>query len=162
MDDTRPYALNMVRSVFWTGTCASLASGLALLQCAKSDTGRPLAGVNAPSHWLWGEEGVRANRPSIRHTLVGFLVHHASSIFWAAGHALLRARRTDHHALPGVVADAAAVTAVAALVDLKLVPQRLTPGFERRLSRGSLVYVYLAFGVGLAVGEWMVVRRSGR
>ena len=58
-----------------------------------------------------------------------------------------------------VVADAVAVTAVAALVDLKVVPEWLTPGFERRLSRPSLAGVYVGFAAGLALGACARLRR---
>jgi hypothetical protein len=40
------------------------------------------------------------------------------------------------------------------------VPERLTPGFEHRLSRGSVAATYVAFGLGLALtGLWMDGRR---
>src|SRR5690606_8083831 len=50
-----------------------------------------------------------------------------------------------------VLITAAAVAAGACLVDLRCTPQRLTPGFERRLSPSSLFVVYAAFGIGLAL-----------
>jgi hypothetical protein len=54
---------------------------------------------------------------------------------------------------PGeVLAGAAVVTAVAALTDLRLVPPRLSPGFEHRLRAPSVVLVYVAFAAGLAMG----------
>lgn len=52
----------------------------------------------------------------------------------------------------GVVADAALGTGIAAVVDLRLVPPPLTPGFEHRVSPTSLVWVYASFAVGLALG----------
>jgi hypothetical protein len=48
--------------------------------------------------------------------------------------------------------DAAAVSALAAVVDLKLVPHRLTPGFQERLSSKSLALVYGSFAAGLFAG----------
>jgi hypothetical protein len=47
---------------------------------------------------------------------------------------------------------AAAASAVACFTDYQLTPPRLRPGFEERLSRTSLLMVYLAFGAGLAAG----------
>jgi len=49
---------------------------------------------------------------------------------------------------------------VAALVDLRLVPERLTPGFERRLSRRSLAWTYVGFGAGLALAGLLAQRRA--
>ena len=57
------------------------------------------------------------------------------------------------------MADAVAVSAVAAVVDLACVPDRLTPGFERRLSERSLVMVYTAFAAGLALAGLAALRR---
>jgi hypothetical protein len=48
--------------------------------------------------------------------------------------------------------DAAAVTAVAAVVDFKVVPERLTPGFEKRLTPFSVTIAYGALAVGMALG----------
>lgn len=50
-----------------------------------------------------------------------------------------------------VLATAAVVAAGACLVDLRCTPQRLTPGFERRLTPSSLFLVYTAFGLGLVL-----------
>ena len=43
---------------------------------------------------------------------------------------------------------AGGVAAIACAVNLYCTPERLTPGFERRLSKPSLTRVYIAFGVG--------------
>lgn len=50
-----------------------------------------------------------------------------------------------------VMATAAVVAAGACLVDLRCTPQRLTPGFERRLTPSSLFLVYTAFDLGLVL-----------
>jgi len=57
------------------------------------------------------------------------------------------------------VVDAAAVTAVAALVDLRIVPHRLSPGFQDRLSGRALVQVYGGFALGLVLTAWLGGRR---
>jgi hypothetical protein len=97
----------------------------------------------------------------VRHTVVGQVTHHASSLLWAAVYAWLRGRRPAPTAL-NAVGDAAAVTALAAVVDLKLTPQRLTPGFERRMSSSGLAMVYASFGVGLALGGLAELRGRRR
>jgi hypothetical protein len=45
-------------------------------------------------------------------------------------------------------------------VDYKLTPRRLQPGFEAQLSKKSLVYVYAAFAIGLAIGARITARRA--
>jgi len=146
------------RRVWMHGSLASLLSAAVLAWRGRAETGHAAAALNAPSHWLWGRRALRRNDASLRHTLPGIAIHHASSLFWALFYEGLQSRR--RRVTPaGAMADAAAVTAVAALVDLRLVPERLTPGFERRLSARSLSGVYLGFAAGLALGG-LLVRQS--
>lgn len=142
------------------GALASVASTVVLAWCSKKETGHVFAGANAISHWLWGDQAFRRNAPTWKYTLVGYGIHHASSWLWgslfeqAAGKVL--SRRS-----PGVtLAAAATATAVACVVDYQLTPKRLRPGFEERLSRGSLALVYGAFALGLAAGA-LANRRDG-
>jgi hypothetical protein len=159
MTSTRISIVSWLQRVLIEGTLGSLLSGLVLARRGRDDTGSALAAVNAPSHWFWGHEALRRNDASARHTLIGALVHHASSVFWAFFYDALQQRRRQ--VTPAnAFADAAAITTLAAVVDLKLVPERLTPGFERRLSKESLLWVYVAFGVGLALGGVLMRQRS--
>jgi hypothetical protein len=80
-------------------------------------------------------------------------------MLWAGVFAWLRNRR-QRPTLANAAVDAAAVTALASVVDLKLVPSRLTPGFERRLSKRGLAMVYLAFGAGLLLAAGASQRRE--
>ncbi len=45
--------------------------------------------------------------------------------------------------------------AVANVVDYKLTPKRLQPGYERQVSRKSLAWAYAAFAAGLAAGAYL-------
>jgi hypothetical protein len=131
-------------------TLAGTLSALALAWRGRRENASSAAPLNAVSHWLWGDEALRHDDVSTRHTATGVLIHAASSVLWGTMFALLRSRRAESGGL-GIVVDATAVTATAAFVDLKVVPNRLTPGFERRLSPGGLVCVYAAFALGLAL-----------
>lgn len=150
--DTWSHALR--RSIL-SGALASLASTLALAVCGKRETGSVFAGVNAVSHWLWGDPATRADRPSLRHTLVGYLIHHAASMFWATLFEKACRKTLDRKEATGTAAAAAAASAVACFTDYQLTPHRLRPGFEQRLSRPSLLLVYAAFGAGLALGAFL-------
>jgi hypothetical protein len=134
------------------GMFAGLASAALLAWRGRRDNASAVAPLNAPAHWFFGRESLAQDDPSWRHTVTGLLVHQASSLFWAGFYELLQARRrrtTPANAL----GDAALVTVVAAGVDLRIVPPRLTPGFEQRLRRPSLAGVYVAFGLGLALAR---------
>lgn len=144
-----------LRQGMWPGAMASLASTLALAACGKRETGSMFAGVNAVSHWIWGKPAMRANAPSLKHTLVGYLIHHAAAVFWAALFEKTCCKTLDKKEAESTVAAAAAATAVACFTDYQLTPQRLQPGYEERLSRQSLLLVYTAFGIGLAAGAYL-------
>lgn len=150
---------NAVRHSVLPGALASTASALTLAACGKRETGSMFAGVNAISHWLWGRRAFHANRPTLRHTLVGYLIHHASSMFWAALFEKTCCKTLDKKDAAATATVAAAATAVACFADYQLTPKRLRPGFEERLSRGSLLLVYAAFGAGLAAGAYFNRRR---
>ncbi|MBB3121550.1 hypothetical protein [Pseudoduganella violacea] len=134
------------------GALASLASAAALALCGRRESGSMFAGVNAISHWLWGDQAVRQDRPTLKHTLAGYLIHHASSMFWAALFERSCKAQLAKQQAARTLALAGAATAVACVTDFQLTPPRLRPGFEQRLSRPSLALVYGAFCVGLAAG----------
>jgi hypothetical protein len=139
------------------GLLAGLLSAAMLLWRGRAETGSAAAPLNAVSHWFAPSRALRENAASLGYTGTGAAIHLASSVFWAALYRLVRERRRG--ATPAnAVADAAALTAAAALVDMKLVPHRLSPGFQHRLSRGSLVLVYAGFAAGLAAGGWLSCR----
>jgi hypothetical protein len=138
------------RSAMALGSAASTLSAAAMAWRSKRDTGSAVAGMNAPSHWLHGREALHADEPDLQHTGVGGAIHWASSLLWGGLYQALRsARRQPTPA--NAVTDAIAVSALSAVVDLKLVPERLTPGFQHRLRPSSLALVYGSFAVGLVL-----------
>jgi hypothetical protein len=147
-----------LQRVLVDGSLASVLSGLVLAWRGRRETGRAAAALNGPSHWVWGREALRRNRTDLKHTALGSAIHHASSLLWAGVFRLLQARRR-RPGMASAVVDAAAVSALAALVDLRLVPERFTPGFERRLSTPALVLTYAGFGAGLVLGGLLWQRR---
>src|SRR5687768_14320002 len=68
------------------GTIASLTSAAALTLLGWLEERRPAAPNNGPSQWVWGEAEAYEQRPTLRHTAVGYGVHHATSVFWALVH----------------------------------------------------------------------------
>jgi hypothetical protein len=133
-----------------SGTVASITSTVALSMLGKAELDRSAAPLNGPSQWIWGRHAPYQNRFSFRYTVVGYLIHHAASVFWAIWYEKLRQRLPPADTAIAVVAPAAIITTAAYAVDFHLTPQRLTPGFEHRLSNRSLLTVYGAFALGLA------------
>ena len=146
-----PWSRTLQRAAF-SGTVAALLSTLTLAVLGRREAGSSAAPINAISHWYWGKRAARQDDASVKYTLPGYLTHHGASVFWAVFFERLfgrRARRDPATAL----ATGAAVATLAAVVDYTITPKRLTPGYEARLSPPSLVVVYAAFAVGLALTE---------
>lgn len=142
-----------------SGTIAAVLSSVVVAACSACEASTAFAGVNATSQWLWGQRAKRHVRPSWRYTAVGYLVHHASSLWWAGVYEGWNLRRPA----PAIVsaARAAAVATAAGMVDYTITPKRFRPGFERHISRPSIALVYAAFGLGLFAGA-IAYRRHRR
>ena len=154
---------SLLREAVVAGSAASLVSMAALAATGRRETGRASAPINAISHWVHGPAAYAEDEPDARHTVLGLAIHHASALFWGLGYVALMRRATE--AVPGLAAPwkaAAATTLVAAVTDLKLVPPRLTPGFEHRLSRTGVATTYLAFALGLALSGLSLDARRRR
>src|SRR5688572_21522798 len=135
-----------------SGSLASLASALALVAGGKAEIGDRAAPINGPSQWIWGRLAPYRNGFSARYTVVGYLIHHAASLFWAVLYEKWRKKDSSANAPISTIArQAAATSAIACFVDYQLTPPRLRPGFEKRLSGRSLLGVYAAFALGLAI-----------
>lgn len=150
---------NTLREGALSGTLAGVLSAAVLLATGKRETGSAVAPVNAESHWLWGDESLREDRPTLRHTLTGIATHQASTVFWATLYRLVRGRRPVR-SVPEALLGGIATSAAAAVIDYTLVPKRLSPGFEHRLSRQSMVGVFAAIAGGIAIGALLLRARD--
>lgn len=149
-----------LREGLLSGTLAGLFSAAVLMVTGKRETGSAVAPVNAESHWLWGDESLREDRPTLRHTLTGIVTHQLSTVFWATLYALVRGRRNAVRSVPQALLGGIATSAAAAAIDYTLVPKRLTPGFENRLSTASMVGVFAAIAGGIALGTLLLRDRD--
>lgn len=138
-----------------SGSNASLLSGIALSICSKLEEGSAAGALNGPSQWIWGEDEAHTRRATVRHTLVGYLIHHASSIFWAVGYerAFGCDRNRELARVPWlqILAEGALTAALAYCVDYHVTPKRLRPGFKKHLGPVGIFASYAAFGLGLAL-----------
>lgn len=136
---------------------ASVLSTAVLSWRSRRNTGQAATATNATSHWLWGERAMHRQAPSVRHTVVGYAIHHASSVFWAIAfeRLLLRKRPTVRRTL----AAAAGTSVGAFVVDYGMTPRRLTPGFERHLHARGMALTYAAIAVGFAATALLRARR---
>lgn len=144
-----------------SGTSASALSALALAACGRATNGTAAGPLNGPSQWVWGQGAAHRRRATLRHTAVGYVIHHLMSIFWATLHERATPRNTSYAPAERLL-TAAATAAVAWFVDYHLTPQRLQPGFEKQLDGKSLFAVYTAFALGLAAGDALRASRIAR
>lgn len=57
---------------------------------------------------------------------------------------------------------ASALTALAWIVDTRVVPERVRPGFERRASGKGMALIYGSFAIGLTLGALAVQKRTAQ
>lgn len=142
-----------------SGLLAGLLSTAVLMATGRRENRSAVAPVNAESHWLWGDESLREDSPTLRHTLTGIVTHHLATVFWATLHALVRGERRTVD-VPQALLGGIATGAAAAVIDYTLVPRRLSPGFEHRLSTGAMVGVFAAIAGGIALGALLLHERD--
>lgn len=146
--------LSSTEAILFRGTVAAILSSLVIMASGRMERGRALATHNGPSQWVYGPRAGHRRSVTLRHTLPGFVIHHASSCWWAFVQLQLFPPR-PRTPLRVHAAQAAAVAAAANVVDYQLMPERFQPGFEKHISRASLGAAYVAFGVGLALAAWL-------
>lgn len=149
-----------IRDGLVSGAVASIVSTISLSVLGKAELDDTAAPVNGPSQWIWGRHAPYQNRFTLRYTIVGYAIHHAASVFWAIWYERLRDRLAGAKPMQDVLAPAILTAAAAYTVDFHFTPRRLTPGFEHRLSKGSLLIVYGTFALGLAATT--LLGRHGR
>jgi hypothetical protein len=143
------------------GGSASLLSAATLAVCSKLERNSFAGGLNGPSQWLWGEREAMTSAATLKHTAVGYVIHHLTSTFWAALYEKLFGGEQRKSA-PRVLSEAAVLSAAAYVVDYKLTPRRLRPGFEKHVRPGSMFAVYACFALGLAAATLLRERAQPR
>jgi hypothetical protein len=148
---------NHFNHVLRTGSIASLATTAAAGIVGQIENKSVAAPLNATSHIVWGDEAARHDAFDVRHTAVGAALNVASMYFWAGVQEAIfpRARNWAGAALSG-----AGTSALAYVADYYLLPKRLTPGFEKRVSGRALFGIYVAFAAALAIGARLNRDRS--
>jgi hypothetical protein len=156
-DRRRTEPAKLIERALVTGTVASVLSSTALAALALVEGKGPARPLNSTSHVFWGDKAARIGALDLRHSVTGYLIHHASAVFWAVMFEGIT-RDTDRSTLK-LARNAAATVAIAGLLDYGLLPKRLTPGFEQVLSTRSTVIGLAALAGGLVIGGLLVRQR---
>jgi hypothetical protein len=151
-----------VKDAVLPGSAAAITSALVAAVRGRRDSGSAIAPINAVSHALWGDRAAESSSASFRYTAVGLLIHTGASIFWAAVFEKLFRRAAERGGIGAPLLYGTALSAVAYVTDYYLVPRRFTPGFEKRVSQGSLLAVYASLAVTLGVAAALRGRKQRR
>lgn len=139
-----------------TASVTTAATTAAALVISKLETGSAAAGLNATSHILWGDEAARVDGFEPKYTLVGGLLNAGAMLAWAVLHEAMPRQQTTVGALTkGLLTSGAAY-----LTDYRVVPARLTPGFEKRFSQRGMAWMYGVLGAAFALGGAIGARRA--
>jgi hypothetical protein len=106
-----------VKNAALSGTAAGALSAAAMALSSKLEGNNAVAPLNGPSQWLWGEDGARETRATLRTTLPGIVIHQLTSIFWAAVHERTFGRNARKHPVAMQLVGGAASAATAFVVD---------------------------------------------
>jgi hypothetical protein len=135
--------MRFLSRVLLSGTAASVVSALAAAVCSRIENRHAARPMNAIAH-IYDGGSPPAHDAGGRNSAVGFALHTAASAWWALFfESLPRKHRNE--------AGAAAVSAMAYVVDYHVVHRRFRPGFEAHLSPASLFAVYAALAGGFAL-----------
>lgn len=140
------------RNALTTAVLATLGTTVAALVLGARENGDPAAPINATSHIVWGDEAAEQDGFSVEYTLVGAVLNAGAMVGWAALQELILGRWARRGSPVRAAAAGAATSAVAYATDYHLVPERLTPGIEKRLSPAGMAIVYGALAAALAFG----------
>jgi hypothetical protein len=107
--------------------------------------------MHAVSHMVWGDEPESHQGKHVYNEVIGTVLHHGASIFWAVAFEALFGKNAERSTSSALIGGATTATA-AYITDYHVVSDRLNPGFHAHLSSRSVFLLYAALAVGLAAG----------
>jgi hypothetical protein len=136
-----------------TSAAASVATTFAVAASGAIENGNPVAPLNAVSHIIWGDEALGRDELSWKYTATGVALNAAASASWAALDTIFFGRAAANSGVAKRLAGGIVVSAIAYMTDFYIMPSRLTPGFEKRLSNRCLPAIYTALALSLTCGS---------
>ena len=127
-----------LRNALIAGSIVSVFTIAAVALRGRADSGSAVAPINATTHVVYGPEAGDIEAPDLGHTLPGLAINAGASVLWATVYERLFGGARQPGAVGKSLLGGGVVAALAYLVDYHLVPKRLTPGWEERVSGRSL------------------------
>lgn len=138
------------------GAIVGVATMAAAALRGRVDSGSAIAPINATSHVVHGEQAGEVEDADVKHTALGLAINAGASVLWASVYEKLFGGGRERNPLTKLLGGGM-VAAIAYLVDYHLMPKRLTPGWEERVSGRSLAIVFAVLAATLPV--WSLLRR---
>jgi hypothetical protein len=132
-----------------TGSIACAATAATAAACGARESGSGVAAINAVSHIIWGRDAARTLEADVKHTLSGLALNEGASVFWAVLYERAFGDAADRGETGKALLGGGAIAGLAYVTDYYLVPKRLTPGWEERVSDRSLAVIYIALALSL-------------
>jgi len=132
-----------------SGAAAGVLSHIAAAACSRKENARSGLAMEDVSHIAWGDDPRSPGRRSHTNWVVGALLHHGASVFWATFFETFFGKNAERSTASAIVGGTT-IAAGAYLTDYHVVSDRFKPGFEAHLSNTSLVLVYASLAAGLA------------
>ena len=150
----------IVTRTLQTAGPATAATSAAVAACGSFDNDSAVAPINAVSHIAWGDEAAEHDEGSLKYSATGAVLNAAAVASWAAVYELGFGRRARQGNVTAAIVGGVATAALAYVTDYYIVPKRLTPGFEKRLSSPSMFAVYATLAASLPLASLIAGRRS--
>lgn len=138
----------------------AVTTAVAVAACGHAEGESAVAPINAISHILWGDSAARKEGLTVRHTLAGGALNSAAVIAWTGVYEAMFGKAARGGNVPAAILGGVSTAALAYITDYHVVPERFTPGFEKRLSPKSLFLVYAT--LALSIPLCSLQERGGR
>lgn len=129
-----------------TGTALAVTTTTAMLLTGEYETGSAWSAVNAITHIVDGDDVTQPSRFEARASITGLAINTAAMLAWGVVYEAALALGRNRSG----ILSATATTAAAVTLDYKIVPPRLMPGIEKKLSIRSIALIYAVLGATLA------------
>jgi hypothetical protein len=145
-----------VQDALVVGSIVCAVTAVAAALRGMTDSGSAVAPINATSHVVYGPEAGEVEVPDFKHTVLGLAINAGASVFWATLYERLFGRAVDRGDVATPLLGGGLVAALAYLVDYHLLPKRLTPGWEERVSGRSLAMIFGAMALSLPMRSMLM------
>lgn len=144
--------MGLPKNILVSGAITAISTAVATAAVAQAENDDAASAFNAASHVVWGAEATDQDGGSARYTGTGLVVHAAAMLGWAALQEIVLGRWVRRGPPARAAVSGAATSAAAYAIDYHVLPERLTPGIEKRLSPAAMAIAYGVLAAALAVG----------